>query len=195
MSLLDYSEIPGYLEAVEKEQTGRDLAFLPFGVPLCGITVRQLTARHVILLRNCGNAFFCGRDPGPEDVAMFLWFVSEEYCLDRKKRNEFIAAHLRKLKFAAAVKAIADFIADSFDSAPASAGSSQIKNYTSAVAVLIDVLAREYGWDDEAILEKPIARLHQYIRLILKRNNPGLALGNRSDNFISQWLVKRNGGN
>jgi len=40
---------------------------------------------------------------------------------------------------------------------------------TSYIADIIDVLASEYGWSDELIMDLPWARLLQYIRAIEQR--------------------------
>ena len=57
MSLLNLAEIPGYAEAQKQEREARDLAFCDWPVPLCGLSVRQFTLTHLLILGNCDNAF------------------------------------------------------------------------------------------------------------------------------------------
>lgn len=189
MSFFDPNSVPGYAEAVEAERTNRDLAFIGLPVPLCGVVVRQLTLRHLLLLEHCGNAFICGGIPEPSDVALFLWFLSPDYCLDPKKRDEFVRG-VARLKMVESVLAIRAFLDGAFMDAPQNLDGG--KAYFSTAAGLVSMLAREFGWDDEAILEKPVARLFQYQKAILHRYRPDLPLFNPSDALISRWLAKRN---
>ena len=192
MSLINPAEIPGYAEAVEKEQTTRDLAFLATPLPLCGIKVRQFTPRHWIMLLRSGNAFICGGRITANDILMFVWYVSEEYCLDLEKRDAFLTAFMEKAAETKPVDEINSYLDDAFYDMDRSGGELGLKKiYTATIAGIVDVLAREYGWDDEAILEKPMARLFQYLRRIHHRNNPNKMLFNRSEKLISDW-TRRN---
>jgi hypothetical protein len=56
---------------------------------------------------------------------------------------------------------------------------------------MIDLLASEYGWQDEHILSLPLARLFQYLRRIEKRRDPKAMQFNRSERLISEWMQKR----
>jgi hypothetical protein len=53
---------------------------------------------------------------------------------------------------------------------------------------MVEIMAHSYGWDDEATMQKPVARLFQYMRLIQRRNDPKAILFNRSDAVISNHL-------
>lgn len=186
MNLFDPNQIPGYAEAREAEQANRDLAFLNFPMPLCGVLVRQFSLKHLIILGNCGNPFVTGgAAPSPEQIAQFLWVVSDEYAPDQKKMKKF-AAGLGSLKYMQAIKDITGYLEAAFQDAPSSGGGGKL--YTASCAALVETIAHEFGWDDEQIMNKPVARLFQYIRLIRKRHDPKALLFNRSDSVISNHL-------
>ena len=185
MSLLDPTLIPGYAEATRQEQEARDLAFLGLPIPLCGIIVRQFTPRHLILLTRCRNRFLVGGVPQSEDIAAFLWQVSTAYAPgDAAGRVELFRS--LKVDYAAAVAEIRAYLAAVFQDAPKGRGPSKL--YTSAMAYLVHTLAKEYGWDDDAILEKPLARLWQYYRHLESVYSPNAAQFNPSDRLMAEWL-------
>lgn len=191
MSLLDTAQIPGYAEAVAREQALRDLAFDGQRIPLCGRLVNQFTLRHLMRLGGCDNAFVAGGPAERTDVAMFLWFVSAEYSLDPAARESFYRATV-DVPFESGGRAINQYLNDAFWDCDGT-GMQGERSYYSTAAGLICTLAREFGWDDEAILDKPIARLFQYRRIIAARS--GIPLINRTDGMIGKWLAARNSGN
>jgi hypothetical protein len=191
MSLLDLAQIPGYLEARGKEQSNRDIAFLDFPVPLCGLTVRQFALEHLVVLGQCDNAFIIGAPPQPEDVALFLWVVSTGYRPgDDKARNRFVKGIANQVAFAPACRDITEYLDSAFMDSPSGTREGMQKSYTSFVAPIVDVFAHVYGWDDAAVMRKPIARLFQLVKLISRRADKRTVFFNpRSDPVISKWLA------
>lgn len=195
-SLINYSEIPGYLEAVNREQTVRELAFLPVQLPICGVPIRHMNIRHYMLLQGCGNRFVCGGRPGPADVLGFLWFLSPEYSTADGAREAFAKKHANAWRKRAAdlCAGIAEYAESVFQDSPASEGATG-KSFTAAAAGMVDTLASQYGWRDEDILEMPLARIFQYYKRIEARLNPKKPQFNRSDSVISHWLRDRSAQN
>jgi hypothetical protein len=191
MSLLDYTEIPGYTEAVNAEQSNRDVAFLATTPPICGVSIVHMSLRHWIQLIGCRNRFIRGERPEPGDVAMFLWFLSPSYSCDVTARARFVAEHVRPLDFMDVTREIYAYLNRVFQDIPHGDGAAQGKSYTAPVASMVDLLASEYGWTDDQILSLPLARLFQYLRRIEKRRDPKSIQFNRSERLISQWLAKR----
>ena len=191
MSLLNPAEIPGYTAAVLRERELRDLAFLNLPLPLCGIVVRQFTARHLILLGAMENAFVTRRGvPTITDVFQFLWVVSPEYGVDPDQRGAFWKRLATKLNGTQPLPAIMKYLDDAFYDAPLGTPTPQ-KLFTSSVAGIVDTLASEYGWTDDLILEMPLARVFQYLRRIRQRTNPQAPMFNRSEKLISDWMNAR----
>lgn len=191
-SLINYSEIPGYLEAVNREQTVRELAFLPVPLPICGVPIRHMNMRHYMLLQGCGNRFVCGGRPGPADVLGFLWFLSPEYSTQAGAREKFAKDYAKawRSRFSELCGGIVEYLDGVFQDSPASDGTKS-KSFTAAAAGMVDTLASQYGWRDEDILEMPIARIFQYYKRIEARLNPKKPQFNRSDAVISKWLRDR----
>lgn len=185
MSLL--AQIPGYAEAVNAELVNRELAFMPAPMPICGLPIRHLNPRHQMILVRCRNAFVCGGLVQPKDVAFFLWALSPEYVMnDTEKRDAYIRERVARLNFRKVSKEILAYMQQVMQDMPQGEGVDQ-KLYTAPVASLVDLLALEYGWSDEAILEMPLARIFQYARRIQARHQPRVPLFNRSDGVIAQW--------
>jgi hypothetical protein len=72
-------------------------------------------------------------------------------------------------------------------------GDSTRPPFTSFVATYIDILATEYGWSRDAVLDLPLAQLYQLVREALPhyaaRKRVKIALINRkSDKVKSNWL-------
>lgn len=191
MSLLQFEEIPGYAEEVNKEQANREQAFLAVTAPICGVPIQHMSVRHWMQLIGCKNRFIRGERPEPSDVAMFLWFLSPDYSTDADARTKFIAERVRPLEFMDVTREIYAYLNRVFQDIPQGDGSSQGKNYTAAVASIVDILASEYGWTDEHILTLPLARVFQYLRRIEKRRDPKAMQFNRSERLISDWLRNR----
>lgn len=191
MSLTDLAEIPGYAEAQKREQATRDLSFCEWEIPLCGMRVKQFSLLHLLVLGNCDNAFVAGRSPEPEDVALFLWVVSPEYRPnDDRARDRFVRSMAKRVKFIPACAEIMKFLDEAFMDSPGGSGA-PTKSYTSFAATFCDVFACEYGWDDQATMSKPVARLFQLLRKIKKRHNPQAIEFNRSDAVLSEYLRKQ----
>jgi hypothetical protein len=191
MSLLD---IPEYRAAVNAETVARELAFMPGPLPICGVPIRHMNARHHILLAWCGNAFVTGARPQSEDVAFFLWALSPDYTTEPGFREAFIAEKVRGLDFVQAVVAIYRYLDGVWLDWPAG-DRGERKHYTAPVASLVDLLATEYGWRDEDILEMPLHRIFQYLRRIAQRRNPKTPQFNASDRVLSAHLMGRSGAN
>lgn len=190
MSLLDYDQIPGFKEAVNREQVNRELAFLPAPMPILGVPIRHFNARHHMLLAGCGNRFICGGIPRPEDVAMFLWFLSPDYRTEPGYREPFVEKKIKDLDYREAVLAILKYLDAVFQDWGSGGGGNE-KQFTAPIAAFIDVLAFEYGWTDEAILEMPLARVFQFLRRIQMRKNPRALLFNRSERLVGEYLRNR----
>ena len=194
MSLLSLKSIPGYVEAVEREQNQREFAFTDAPVPLCGIHVRQLTLHHLLVLMQCENAFVRGGEIGVEDIAFFLWVISPDYCMNNDAARAAFMRGIVAIKYREAVAAINAFIGEAFMDSPGGRGVDG-KSYMSFVAVYVDIFASEYGWETDYITHQPIARLMQLVKCIRLRKKPGAIMFNPSDRIITDYLTELNHAN
>lgn len=123
-----------------------------------------------------------------EDVAIFLWILSPKYNLSRWRRYWFVRG-IRKINYAAALKAIDTYVSESFtDSPPSRDGNT--KSYWSMTASMIDSFAHEYQWGLEQIQNAPLKSLFQLTTIIRKRNDPSSCLFNPSDKVAREYRRK-----
>ncbi len=183
-----------YRKAVEQESAARRASFLDSPEVVCGIAVRQMTLRDVILLDGISSPFIAGkRLPNPEDIVVFLFCLSPQFKASKFALWRF-TRRCRDIDYAEAVKAIRDYIEAAFMDAPNGSGA-ECLTYYSWAAGLVDLLAREYHWAESDILDMPLKRLWQYRRTIIKRLDPGAALNNPSMEIRRRWLEEVNRGN
>jgi hypothetical protein len=177
MLLADY---PGYTRAIARaaqlEELLHDLPFLSALEKIRGISVRQLTPRMCGLLLFARSTFmYKGAVRGVDDVARFLWIVSPDYKPDQKAADRF----MRKLPLIAATRegklypvfraferAIDRYVDRAFIDQPAMCANSATVFPVAYQAAIVHPIARAYHWDEERILDTPIARLYQFLKLI-----------------------------
>lgn len=191
-----YEIIPGYRDAVEREQSGRDAAFAVETETLFGVEVLPLTARHFLLLDGCDSAFVTGGLPLHSDVARVLWILQPNFKPgDTRARDKFLKRIRKLLKtpfgYSLAVAEIRAFIDDAFADSPASGGGDS-PGYVSWIAHYVDLLAHEYHWTEREILNLPMKRIFQYVRMIQKRYNVRALFINASDRVRTEWLREQN---
>lgn len=201
MSLFD--DIPGYRAALSAESEQRDAAFIVASVaiprrwPRKPIIMEPLTLRRMMILDNVKSPFLCGgdREITGGDVALFLWVCSPEFCVDRKKRGAFIKS-CRTIKAKTALVEIWRNVSAAFYDSPARSGSGESVSYWSIGASIVDTLANEYGWDEDAILDAPLARVLQYFKIVNHRRSACAGertpLFNPSDRVRAVWLESQN---
>ena len=189
--MLDRNSLPGYAEAHAKERRIRDIAWLPWEVPLCGIKVRQFSPNHFIALRLAGSPFISEtpRDPEVEDILIFLWIVSPSYQPgDDEARKAFCLPLLATVQFLPAITAIWEYLTDAFLDVPR--GTAGGVDYFCAFGPLVRTACRDFGMTAEGAMDAPFARLYQMDRIAAKAANPRLPLINPlSDGVVTRTLL------
>jgi hypothetical protein len=71
--------IPGYREALGKEQLVRDACFLPVTESVAGFELRPMTLRDYLVLKSARSPLLAGRIPSPDQLLAFLWQLSPWY--------------------------------------------------------------------------------------------------------------------
>lgn len=191
---MDLDQIPGLAKAVARAEAQaearRDFSFTTATVLLAGVECRQLTARHLLILFAARTPFLYGGFREPEHVAQFLWIVSPEFSTDAKTRKAFIE-RAKKIKYLPAIKAIERYLEEALADFPkASAKKDTGSVLASFVGYLVHLIAKTYGWDDEAILDKPVARLCQYRALILQDIDPAKPVFAASDKVRREFVMR-----
>lgn len=176
------TEIPGYELACKRadriEDYWRDFAFLGIDETLriaggYKIEVRPLTLRMFIQLCAVRSPFLVGGRVNPAHVAQILWRISIDYSSNQDTRKIFVLA-ISKLPFVASIRSIDRYLDRHLRDKPPSpvVTSSATRMDTSYAAMVIHLLASEYGWSADAILDLPMSCIFQYIRRIDRANDP-----------------------
>lgn len=192
------ADIPGYLEAVNRENESRDLAFLDVPESICGIDILQMTPRHLVMLDRSNNPFLFTPAPVDPDLfpqlVVFLWALSPDYVMGEGAAKTKFVKSCRKLKFISTVQAVETYVKETFQDAPTREESNgYAPSYTSFVASLVDLLASEYGWSEAEIFNMPLKRIFQYLRRIEIRHGAKVMF-NPSDKIKGDWLDRINKG-
>jgi hypothetical protein len=180
--------IPGYREAVEAEARTREAAFIRVPEFVAGIRVDPLTVRHTALLSQLGAEI----EPNAETLELYLWVVSPA-------GTSRVAHQLRCAWafFRHGVDAVAEsleaWVSEQFADAPGQSDGSVFRvDNTSWVSRQCDLLASEYGWEIDTVLELPLRVTFQLEREIRRRHDSKAVFFNPSDKVRARWLEKEN---
>jgi len=200
--------IPGYAEAIAREDDVRRKAF---GVAapdkIAGVRVRQMTLRDMLMLEHIRNGFFVPFTFETDlevlaHCAQLTWWMSDcpkpplnspsafhpRAMVSRVLLLKHLARYPRSL-----VEETRKFLEETFLDAPKSTkGQMQTPGHASGPAYLIDKFAAGgYSLTDDQILDMPLIRLWQLLRLINARVD-GSDLTNPSDVLACEHLAKLN---
>jgi hypothetical protein len=176
--------------AVRRETETREAAFIRAPLLICGIPVNQLTGEHLVILEAIRSPFVIGGHADAADVALFLWILSPDFQPRECRTKRSFIKGCRRVNYLNAVSEIRSMVDDAFQDSPCGGGVSG-PSFTSWLASIVDILASQYGWDEDTILRMPLARVFQYLRCIKQRNDPDAILFNqRSDAAKHAALLK-----
>lgn len=172
--LLD--NIPAVRKAVARAERlaeeARDLALSGVDLRLCGLTVRQLTARHLMHLFAARSPFLFGGIPQPWQIAQFFLIVrphdGQPYA---PQAGDPFMRRVVRISYRRAVRAIDAYIDAAIMDRPAGSGPKR-DAIAGTFASIVHSIATAYGWTRDAILDSPIAETYQYFRLIERDANP-----------------------
>lgn len=183
---LKWSDIPGLREAIKRENDIRDASFLDLTTSICGVEIRQMTPRDLLILDGIGNPLMSGQLPSPAQLAEFLWLLSPRYAVGAPVRRFLFGRSIRRLSYMAAVKACWRYIEDTFQDSPASSGASAMP-YAGWCAHMIVGLSSNPVEAEGLILNTPLKRLFQYMKCIRRRNDPQSPVHNPSDKLKGDY--------
>ena len=203
-------QIPGYAEALAREDDVRRKAFAVSGRSrIAGIAVRQMTLRDMLTLEHIRNGFFVPFtfETNLEVLthcSQLVWWMSgcAKPPLDSTVKihpratiaRVLLLKHLARFP-ATLASGTKQYLADTFMDAPKSSGSVRTPAHASQPAYIMDLFASGgYTLTDDQILDMPLTRMWQLIRLINSRVH-GADLTNPSDALACEHLAKLNGGN
>jgi hypothetical protein len=208
--MLPTVEIPGYAEALRREQRVRAAAWRQPADTLAGVPVRPLTLAEIGHLEDMRNGFFVPFTFATEaeidgHCAQLVWWLSAcpkpardagrgglRYLYTWQARREllaYLAAHRDALR-----REVMDWLADNFMDAPKSDGGLLGQPEAHGNAYIMDALAAAgYGFSEAEVLNMPLPRLWQYVRLASRRLS-GRPLTNPSDRVATDYLAAQAAG-
>lgn len=175
---------------------------------ICGVRVRVLTLRDVVMLEELENGFFCPwRFDSDEEFlshcAQLVWWLSDLPKPPLHSQSVFhpwVAGRQRQLLryLACHPKRLAEetnrFLKDAFMDAPKGSGS-QGTAVAATPAYLADTLAAGgFKISTEEMMDMPLAKLWQLVRLASRRIY-GTPLTNESDKLATDFLAGASGRN
>lgn len=166
--------IPGYREAIRFESNLRIASFLGNTELLGGFKVYSLTPRLFSVLVAMESPLLVGGDVKLENIFSFIWVIKV------KEENESPAEFFEKLKqtdLEQVVIDVEDYLKYSFVDSIKGNGSVDAP-LVCPIASYVDILASEYGWGEQEILDIPYRRIIQYIRSITLRKTDGMSVVN-----------------
>ena len=185
---------PKIKEAQRRAATAKEEIFLPwYEDNINGVAAVQLTPQRYLLL-TVSNALVAEDCPTFESVLRFLWIVSPSFC-ESKWRGKLFRWRLRNLDPQKTVEACGDYLKRAFRFQPptkleGSGGGSQ-----DWVSSLVDVVASEYGWPLEEIMNTPISVLFLFCSRIRSRlSGKPVNFSSEADKLKAEYLQRVNKG-
>lgn len=215
--LLD--QIPGLREAVEKENHVRTSAFLPLTETVEGFDLLPMTLRHLLALRSINSPLLAPSvPPSPLQLVAFLWLLNPAYTTgDSRVKRKFLkrcrAFVPRPMMFEHSesafkrqqnslilagkiLHAARNYVEETFMDMPGQKTvAGYVKSYFSDAAYLCAIFAREFGWDDELTMGKPLKRIFQYLKEMKAHGKAAPVLFNPSDRLVNDYLRQKNAAN
>lgn len=210
MATLQRVHIPGYAEAVRRENRLRDTAFLDGNEIVCGVDVTPLSLRRLIWLEQAQNGFVvpCKFESEQEMLAHALqcvYFCLPEFEPPKSPRFSFWQAFqdgvaqrafFRKALRAGTpdviIKEIEEWLDGAFMDMLSSGSKDEVPppSYASYPTYIVDRFAEaELPFSYDEIMDMPLRRLWQHLRIATKRIH-GITLTNPSDSHAVDFLAK-----
>ena len=127
----------------------------------------------------------------PKDKGSRTRDEDEDEHEKKNPRRAFVAS-IAHLPFERAVRAISRYLDRMLIDKPVSTENGNFAAPdTSFAAGIIHALASEYGWSQDDVLDVPMPRLFQYLRLIQREHNPKLARFNPIRARLTKKIIAR----
>jgi hypothetical protein len=190
-------QIPGLREAIERENSAWDAAWLGLNESICGVEVKAYTPRHDLILGWNGlRSPFLGGDWPKTDrelllaIRAFLWTVSPQFGKGPLKQL-WLFWRIRKLDARKVVNDIQRYLSEAYSDAPASSGPGS-PQFNSWFSDICDLFWFEYSAHRNEIIDMPMKQIFQLCKSMKARKKPDCHLFKPSDRIIGEWLKEQN---
>lgn len=203
---MEMPPIPGYVEAVEREEFFRAAAFLRLNERLCGLEVLPLTTRHLLWLEVIESPFVTGAPiPMAEahlHVAAFVRVVTPGFnAFSWWRRRLFFRNYRRgmygeKIAADAAVTAVKEYRDEAFGDRPARRGThAAAASYWSTAAGMCHELCSNYSMSIDEALDVPLKVVFQLLKVqdafAQAKSGKKPVLFNPSDSVVTRYYTER----
>lgn len=179
---------PRITEARERDAHAQDEAFLRLPLTLHDRRVGPLTVEKFLLLEQLGNRLVVKGDPGPDDVAAFLWVLSPDFDPDPKAGKRAMKKFNRR-NWHFYLPDLYEYLGKVAEFARGKSASTP----SAWVAGLVDMLASQYGWPVAQIMATPMAQVFQLASRIRSRlANDSISFSPRGDALQAEFMEKAN---
>lgn len=153
-------------KAIDQAETWQAESWLNLTTEIAGVEVCQMTLHHFFLLDGIESPFIKNKAFSPGDLGVFLWILSPDYKPCLKARSIFIKK-IVSINIPKATQDINTYLTATFQDAETSEEES--KKYANFIAYMVDMFAREYGWQTDYILNLPMRQIYQLATAIGER--------------------------
>lgn len=197
--------IPGWLDAVKVERENHESAFAyPFDM-IAGFPVRHMSLLDMsqLLAMGCPFVFslptedeFIVYEEVRNEAALVVAFLHTGFRSRPGRlnawRNRRIQRAVLKVRPAFLHAELRAYQERTLMDKIGSSGKPEAISSWASVVGYIDLVASEYGWSKDAIMQMPFRQLIQFCRRILKRLNDKLPMPSISDTAIAEYTRKLN---
>lgn len=191
-----FETIPGYAEAVKREQQARQESFLALPSIIGGIWLEPITLRRLVWLELAG--VFRTADLTLGHVELACWLLNPRHT-HRPSLRRSINRLCNTLRVCwcfrrdpdGLIKGLLEHFNSTFSDAP---GGSSVDNVnpTCYVANIAHRITSAYGWSLREVLDTPLTTLWQMLREIRLSDDPKAAFISESDKVRGEWLREIN---
>lgn len=152
-------------QAREKDFSKRAEAWVQLPHEIAGTIMPPMSLRKLIFLEQIESPLLLGEEANYEDVVTFIWVCSDKFSPEEAKAKAFRKT-IRKLP-KNLEEEIANYLEDNLSFIrQTSDGGDTSEHFASGV---IDLMASQYGWSADTILDLPLPQLFQLLDSITRR--------------------------
>ncbi len=195
--------IPGWLDAVNEERELHDDAFALPHDEIAGVPVRHASLVDITRLARMGNAIASGRFPSFVEFAALPDVQRDAYDFlaymhVRPSRSPMVNMY-RRFRYGRIPKdrlwtGIVEYLNRTYidELGVAEDRKPNLINRWSSLVDYVDLIAKDYGWTADYVLNMPYRQAIQCARRIIARNDPKCPITSQSDRVLARYLQSKN---
>lgn len=160
-----YAALHAAAQAEEEQRRAED--FIDATRTVCGLELRALTPRDLLLLQTAGSPFIVGGEIGPAAIAQFLWQLLADQPRGWWRTRRFFK-HCASLDYDSAVSAIRSFLDRAFADSPriGGGGGGRPIGTNFLAPLVVRIAAGIPSLSPQEIMDTPLAQVFQYQKIL-----------------------------